>query len=88
MFIVPLPDRALFAVRLLANCMPIMHCCQTSLGCLLTALSMNLLQIPTSSGADPRFEYPKLVAVPLFDLYDNPGRYGPVLASLPALLSR
>jgi len=47
-----------------------------------------LLQIPTSAGSDPRFEYPKLVAVPLFDLYDNPGRYGPVLASLPALLSR
>ncbi|GAX74941.1 hypothetical protein CEUSTIGMA_g2387.t1 [Chlamydomonas eustigma] len=30
----------------------------------------------------------KLVAVPLFELYDNPGRFGPSLASLPAMLSR
>ena len=38
--------------------------------------------------ATTRFDYPKLVSVPLFDLYDNPGRYGPIMASLPALLSR
>ncbi|KAG2433377.1 hypothetical protein HXX76_008438 [Chlamydomonas incerta] len=30
----------------------------------------------------------RLVAVPLFDLYDNLPRYGPVLAALPAALSR
>ncbi|GAA5866176.1 hypothetical protein JCM3774_004109 [Rhodotorula dairenensis] len=30
----------------------------------------------------------KLVALPLFELYDNAVRYGPQLASLPALLSR
>jgi hypothetical protein len=30
----------------------------------------------------------KLVAVPLFELYDNISRYGPIIASIPALLSR
>lgn len=30
----------------------------------------------------------ELVAVPLFDLYDNASKYGPIIASLPALLSR
>lgn len=30
----------------------------------------------------------KLLAVPLFELYDNPGRYGPSIAALPVALSR
>ncbi|KAI9664261.1 MAG: hypothetical protein M1831_002440 [Alyxoria varia] len=30
----------------------------------------------------------KLLAVPCFELYDNPGRYGPQLAAIPHLLSR
>ena len=30
----------------------------------------------------------KIVAVPLFDLYENSSRYGAILASLPSLLSR
>lgn len=30
----------------------------------------------------------ELVAVPLFDLYENSAKYGPIVASLPALLSR
>jgi cleavage and polyadenylation specificity factor subunit 5 len=30
----------------------------------------------------------RLVAVPLFELHDNPSRYGPLLAALPAMLSR
>ncbi len=30
----------------------------------------------------------KIVAVPLFDLYENSSRYGAILASLPGLLSR
>lgn len=30
----------------------------------------------------------KLLAVPLFELYDNPGRYGPVVSMLPQGLSR
>lgn len=30
----------------------------------------------------------RLVAVPLFEIYDNISRYGPVIASIPALLSR
>lgn len=30
----------------------------------------------------------KLLAVPLFELYDNAARYGPVIASLPHLISR
>ena len=30
----------------------------------------------------------KLVAAPLFELYDNPAGYGPVIASLPQVLSR
>jgi hypothetical protein len=29
-----------------------------------------------------------LVAVPLFELYDNYSRYGPVIASIPSMLSR
>jgi cleavage and polyadenylation specificity factor subunit 5 len=30
----------------------------------------------------------KLLAIPLFELYDNAVRYGPQLAALPHLLSR
>ena len=30
----------------------------------------------------------KLLAVPLFELYDNTHRYGPILSSLPQLLGR
>ena len=30
----------------------------------------------------------KLLAVPIFELYDNAARYGPVVASLPHLISR
>ncbi|KAG5476333.1 hypothetical protein LSCM1_04035 [Leishmania martiniquensis] len=30
----------------------------------------------------------ELVAAPLFDLYDNSGKYGPIIANLPVLLSR
>jgi len=30
----------------------------------------------------------KLVAVPLFELYDNPARFGPILSSLPQMLCR
>lgn len=30
----------------------------------------------------------KLLAVPLFELYDNAMRYGPVIAAIPAMLSR
>ena len=30
----------------------------------------------------------KLLAVPLFELYDNAARYGPVISSLPHLISR
>ncbi|GLC36431.1 Pre-mRNA cleavage factor Im subunit 2 [Pleodorina starrii] len=30
----------------------------------------------------------KLVAVPIFELYDNVPRYGPIISSLPAVLSR
>jgi cleavage and polyadenylation specificity factor subunit 5 len=30
----------------------------------------------------------RLVAVPLFELHDNPARYGPVLAAVPSMLSR
>eukprot|EP00013_Stygamoeba_regulata_P029061 CAMPEP_0177654878 /NCGR_PEP_ID=MMETSP0447-20121125/14601_1 /TAXON_ID=0 /ORGANISM="Stygamoeba regulata, Strain BSH-02190019" /LENGTH=202 /DNA_ID=CAMNT_0019158625 /DNA_START=107 /DNA_END=715 /DNA_ORIENTATION=- len=30
----------------------------------------------------------KLIAVPLFELYDNPSRFGPIIASLPQALSR
>lgn len=30
----------------------------------------------------------RLVAVPLFELYDHIGRYGPIISSLPQLLSR
>lgn len=30
----------------------------------------------------------RLIAVPLFDLYDNAPRYGPIISSIPVLLSR
>jgi len=38
-----------------------------------------LLQVPANS---------RLVAVPLYELYDNVARYGPILSSIPFLLSR
>ena len=30
----------------------------------------------------------KLVAVPLFELYDNANRFGPVISSIPQILGR
>ena len=36
----------------------------------------------------PSAENMRLVAVPLFEIYDNVTRYGPVISSIPALLSR
>lgn len=30
----------------------------------------------------------KLLAIPLFELYDNPARYGPIIASIPHMLAR
>lgn len=33
-------------------------------------------------------ENQSLVAVPIFDLYDNVAQYGPVLSSIPSFLSR
>jgi hypothetical protein len=30
----------------------------------------------------------KLVAVPLFELYDNAARFGPILSSIPQMLCR
>lgn len=45
----------------------------------------------TAAAVAPGLQVPKnynLVAVPLFELYDNLNRYGPVIASIPAMLSR
>lgn len=30
----------------------------------------------------------KLLAVPLFEMYDNPQRYGPIISSIPQFLGR
>jgi hypothetical protein len=49
---------------------------------------------PTMLCCDPLWlctQVPKnytLVAVPLFELYDNFSRYGPMMASIPTMLSR
>lgn len=37
------------------------------------------LQVPANT---------RLVAVPLYELYDNMARYGPVMSAIPSLLSR
>lgn len=44
-----------------------------------SVLLLLLLQVPKNYN---------LVAVPLFELYDNFSRYGPVIASIPSMLSR
>ena len=49
------------------------------LGAVLTPASTEVLSVPKNM---------KLLAVPLFELYDNTARYGPHLAAIPHLLSR
>ena len=46
----------------------------------------HLLTIPTEVLSVPKNM--KLLAVPLFELYDNTARYGPQLSAIPHLLSR
>lgn len=46
---------------------------------LLLILSIEVLSVPKNM---------KLLAVPLFELYDNTARYGPQLSAIPHLLSR
>jgi cleavage and polyadenylation specificity factor subunit 5 len=46
---------------------------------LLSRLPAEILSVPKNM---------KLLAVPLFELYDNTGRYGPQLSAIPHLLSR
>lgn len=45
----------------------------------LTCVDVEVLSVPKNM---------KLLAVPLFELYDNTGRYGPQLSAIPHLLSR
>ena len=49
-------------------------------------LKMDVFVLISANFAVPR-NY-KLVAAPLFELYDNSPGYGPVIASLPQALSR
>lgn len=46
---------------------------------LLTPFSAGVFAVPRNL---------KLLAVPLFELYDNPQRYGPIISNLPQFLSR
>ncbi|KAL9054055.1 MAG: hypothetical protein Q9162_004384 [Coniocarpon cinnabarinum] len=46
-----------------------------------------LIQLPSSKVLSVPKNM-KLLAVPLFELYDNSGRYGPQLSAIPHLLSR
>ena len=48
---------------------------------------MYLIQLPKSKVLSVPKNM-KLLAVPLFELYDNTARYGPQLAAIPHLLSR
>ena len=64
---------------------PLVHL--TNSTCYLAILKMNNYPVLFSANfAVPR-NY-KLVAAPLFELYDNSPGYGPVIASLPQALSR
>lgn len=49
-------------------------------------LGISLLNLQVGVFAVPKNL--KLLAVPLFELYDNAARYGPVISSLPQVLSR
>ena len=49
------------------------------MGCKLIKIMIEVLSVPKNM---------KLLAVPLFELYDNTGRYGPQLSAIPHLLSR
>ena len=49
------------------------------LGSTVKCCAVGCLQVPRNM---------KLVAVPLFDLYDNAPRYGPLISSIPVLLGR
>jgi cleavage and polyadenylation specificity factor subunit 5 len=46
---------------------------------LMSCVSLEVLSVPKNM---------KLLAVPLFELYDNTARYGPQLSAIPHLLSR
>ena len=48
---------------------------------------MFLVQLPREAMFNVPKNY-KLVAAPVFELYDNKEGYGPVIASLPCILSR
>ena len=48
---------------------------------------MFLVQLPSSADFKVPKNY-KLVAAPVFELYDNAPGYGPVIAALPSILSR
>lgn len=48
--------------------------------------SVYLVSMPEEAFLAPATNF-KLVAVPLHELYDNAGRYGPVLAAVPTMLA-
>ena len=68
------------------SCRSGISCCYWCITSQFSSTSISTLIILSAVFAVPR-NY-KLVAAPLFELYDNSQGYGPIIASLPQLLSR
>ena len=94
-FLVPLPEKCYLAVRSPSKqCADILlHKCSLQYLPLTMAGNMSHSGMSCYSFADTVLpvQIPrnwKIVAVPLFDLYENSSRFGAILASLPGLVSR
>ncbi|GLC48779.1 hypothetical protein PLESTB_000147200 [Pleodorina starrii] len=83
LFVVQLPERCVLAVRVGVvgdkKKVPEAEGTETAGGAGKAGLSVSPGEVPKNM---------KLVAVPIFELYDNVPRYGPIISSLPAVLSR
>jgi hypothetical protein len=71
-----LPDLQLLVSSALRCRLSYLHSC-----CLVQVLLQEFAQFAVPSNL-------KLIAVPLFEVYDHPARYGPPIATLPVALSR
>lgn len=74
----PKECRKLFVVALPEHCMFLVDACPSFLTMPRLALT-GVFAVPRNL---------RLLAVPLFELYNNESRYGPILSSIPHLLSR
>lgn len=92
LFVVPLADKGMFAVRRARAPTRLPHCTARDWQpARRTPPPAAALCRPHGSALCLAAQVPgnmRLVAVPFYELYDNMARYGPVISSIPHLLSR